>query len=106
MEGLPIQLWKANPNGFPKLLTKVPNLVPYCPSMGHDAVRFVEKEMFISARLSKYVELWKQGIEQSAPYAMKMSLNVDYWEDILLHLSKPLLAQRSIVLEGFWPSSD
>jgi len=47
------------------------------------------------------VELWKQGIEQSAPYTMKMNLDVDYWEDIILHLSKPLLAQNSILLEDF-----
>ncbi len=31
---------------------------------------------------------------------------MDYLEDILLHLSKPLLAQRSILLEGFWPSKN
>jgi hypothetical protein len=91
MEGPPIQLWKTNLDGSPKLPIEVYNLVPYCPSRGHDAMRSVGKETFISVRLSKYVELWKQGIEQSAPYTMKMSLNVDYWEDILLHLSKPLL---------------
>jgi hypothetical protein len=37
---------------------------------------------------------------------MKTSPYVDYWEDILLHLSKPLLTQRSIILEGFWPSNN
>jgi hypothetical protein len=31
MEGLPIQLWKVNPNGSPKLPIGVPNLVPYRP---------------------------------------------------------------------------
>jgi hypothetical protein len=40
------------------------------------------------------VELWKQCIEQSATYVMKMSLYVDYWEDVLLHLSKSLPTQR------------
>jgi hypothetical protein len=33
----------------------------------------MEKEKFISAKLSKYVKLWKQGIEQSDFYVMKMS---------------------------------
>jgi hypothetical protein len=37
---------------------------------------------------------------------MKMSSYVDYWEDILLHLSKPLPLQRSTLLEGFWPSNN
>jgi hypothetical protein len=36
-QGPPIQLWKANVDGFPKLPTGVPNLVPYCPIWGHDA---------------------------------------------------------------------
>ncbi len=69
-------------------------------------MRLVEKEKFISAGLSKYVKFWKQGIEQSTTYAMNMSLYVDYWEDVLLHLSKPLPMQRSIPLEGFWPSNN
>jgi hypothetical protein len=37
---------------------------------------------------------------------MKMSPYVDYKEDILLHLSKPLLVQGCTLLEGFWPSSN
>jgi hypothetical protein len=37
---------------------------------------------------------------------MKMSPYVDYWEDILSHLSKPLPLQRSTLLEGFWPSNN
>jgi hypothetical protein len=45
-------------------------------------------------------------MEQSATYVMKMNMYVDYWKDILLHLSKPLLVQRSILLEGFWPCSN
>jgi hypothetical protein len=52
------------------------------------------------------MEFWKQGIERNMTYAMKMNPYVDYWEDILLHLSKPLLAQGCIILEGFWPSSN
>jgi hypothetical protein len=37
---------------------------------------------------SKYVEFWKQCIDQDATYAMKMAPYIEYWEDILLHLSK------------------
>jgi hypothetical protein len=58
----------------------------------------MEKEKFISARLFKYMEFWKQGIEQSTTYAMKMCSDVNYWEDILLHLSKPLPTQGPL----FW----
>jgi len=42
MNGLLIQLWKVNLDGSPKLSIGVPNLVPYCPIWGHDALRFVE----------------------------------------------------------------
>jgi hypothetical protein len=37
----------------------------------------MEKEKFINVRLSKYVEFWKQGIEQNVIYAMKMILYVN-----------------------------
>jgi hypothetical protein len=37
---------------------------------------------------------------------MKMKLYVEYWEDILLHFSKPLPLQSTTLLEGFWPSSN
>jgi hypothetical protein len=93
-------------DGSPKLLTKVPNLVPYRPIWGHDAMRLVEREKFINVGLFKYVEFWKQFIEQSTTYGMKMNPYVDYWEDVLLHLSKLLPTQRSTLLEGFWPSSN
>jgi hypothetical protein len=63
MEGPPIQLWKTNLDGSPKLPIGVRNPIPYHPSRGHDAMRSVGKERFINAGLSKYVELWKQGIE-------------------------------------------
>jgi hypothetical protein len=56
MDGPPIQLWEANLYGFPKLPIKVPNPIPYHSIWGHDGVRFVKREKFISARLSKYVE--------------------------------------------------
>ncbi len=51
-----IQLWKVNANGSPKLPTRVPNLIPYCPIWDHDEVRLMEREKFINVRLSKYVE--------------------------------------------------
>jgi hypothetical protein len=54
---LPIQLWKANANGFPKLPIGVPSLVPYCPIWGHDVARLVEKEKLINAKISKHVEI-------------------------------------------------
>ncbi len=78
MEGPPIQLCKTNFDGSPKLPIGVHNPIPYRPSRGHDVMRSVDKETFISVWLSKYVELWKQDIEQNAPYTMKMSMNVDY----------------------------
>jgi hypothetical protein len=56
IKGLPIQLWKAFANGFPKLLIGVPSLVPYCLIWGHDKVKLVDKEKFIGVGLSKYVE--------------------------------------------------
>ncbi len=41
-----------------------------------------KKKKIINARVSKYVEFWKQGIEQNIIHAMKMILYVEYWEDI------------------------
>jgi hypothetical protein len=37
---------------------------------------------------------------------MKKIPYVEYWEDILLHLSKSLPFQSSTILEGFWPSNN
>ncbi len=51
-----IKLWNANPNGSPKLPTRVPSPIPYHPIWDHDALRFMEREKFINVRLSKYVE--------------------------------------------------
>ncbi len=56
MDGPPIKFWKINSNGSPKLLIRILNLVPYCPILSHDALRFVEREKFISVELSKYME--------------------------------------------------
>jgi len=63
-------------DGFPKLPNKVFNPIPYLPIWSHDVVRSVEREKFINVGMSKYME--KQGIEQNATYAMKMSPYVDH----------------------------
>jgi hypothetical protein len=46
------------------------------------------------------------GIAQSSTHEMKMKLYVEYWEDVLLHLSILLPLQSMILLEGFWPSNN
>jgi hypothetical protein len=55
----------------------------------------MERKKFISFGLSKYMDFWKVGIAQSSTYEMKMKLYVEYWEDILFHLSNryPLKVQ-------------
>jgi hypothetical protein len=65
-------------DGFPKLPIGVYSHVPYGPIWGHDAVKLVEREKFINVGLCKYMEFWKQGFEQNATYAMKISPYVDY----------------------------
>jgi hypothetical protein len=37
---------------------------------------------------------------------MKLKPYVEYWEDILLHLSKLLPCHNATLLEGFWPLSN
>jgi len=101
IDGPLIRLWKVHPNGSPKLHVRVPSLVLYCPIWGNDASRLVERKKFISSRLSKYVNFWKVGIVQSSTYEMKMKPYVEYWEDILLHLLRPLPPQSTTFLEDF-----
>jgi hypothetical protein len=43
---------------------------------------------------------------QSPTYEIKMKSYVEYWENVLLHLSKSLRLQNTILLKGFWPSSN
>jgi hypothetical protein len=38
----------------------------------------VERQKFINVGLSKYMEFWKKGIEQSVIYTMKMIAYVEY----------------------------
>jgi hypothetical protein len=52
------------------------------------------------------MDFWKVGIAQSSTYKMKLKLYVEYWEDVLLHLSRPLQPKSTILLEGFWPSNN
>jgi hypothetical protein len=66
----PIILWNTNPNGSLKLRMGVPSLVFYHPIWGIDPLRFVERQKFIGAKLSKYVDFWNVGIGQSATYKM------------------------------------
>jgi hypothetical protein len=70
---------------------------------GIDLSRFAKRQKFTSVGLSKYVDFWKVGIAQNATYEMKMKSYVEYWEDILLHLSKPFPYQSATLLEGFLP---
>jgi hypothetical protein len=91
-------------DGSPKLPIGIPSPIPYRPIWANNALKSLEKKKFINAAQSKYVEFWKQGIDQNTTYAMMMASYVEYWEDILLHLSKLLPPQSSTLLEGFWPS--
>jgi hypothetical protein len=49
------------------------------------------------------MDFLKVRITQSFTYEMKMKPYVEYWEDILLHLSRPLPFQSVTLLEGLWP---
>jgi len=49
-------LWKEDGTEWPKLLTRVPNPIPFCPIWENDEFRVGEKERFISSRISKYIE--------------------------------------------------
>jgi hypothetical protein len=102
----PIRLWKTNPDGSPMLPTSMLSLIIYCPIWGIDPSKFVERQKFISASLPKYVDFWKVGIARNVTYEMKMAPYVEYWEDILLHLSRPSPCQSAILLEGLWPLSN
>jgi hypothetical protein len=72
----------------------------YTAQFGNDTSRLVERKKFISFGLSKYVDFWNVGIAQRSTHEMKMKY-VEYWEDILLHLSRLLLPQRTTLLKGF-----
>jgi hypothetical protein len=66
----------------------------------------MEKIKVMRVGVFRYVEFWKCGIDQNITYVMKMTSYVEYWEDILLHLSKSLSPQSSTLLECLWPSNN
>jgi hypothetical protein len=47
------------------------------------------------------MEFWKQSIEQNATYKMKMIPYVEYWENILLDLSKSLFFEVPLLWKAF-----
>lgn len=75
--------------------------IPKCPTLFHSTQfgammpRSMERKKIISVGLSKYIDFWKVGITQSSTYDMKMKPYVE--EHILLHLSKLLFIQSSIL---------
>jgi hypothetical protein len=73
----PIKLWKTNLDGPPKLPMGVLSPVPSRPVWGIDPSRFVERQKFMHAKLSKYVNFWKVSTAQNATYEMKMKLYVE-----------------------------
>ncbi len=97
IDGLLIRLWKANLNVSPKLPNRIPSPILYHPIWGNDASRLMEREKFINFNLSKYMDFWKVGIAQNSTYEMKVKMCVEYWEDVLLHLSKSLPFQSTIL---------
>jgi hypothetical protein len=65
----------------------------------------VEKKMFISSGISKYVDIWKVGIVQSSTYEMKMKLYVELGRCFVVFV-KIITTSKSTLLEGLWPSSN
>ncbi len=68
----------------------VSNPIPFRPIWGNDELRVGEKEMFISSRISKYIEFWKLGMLNDDFYSRVMGLYVKYLENTLEVLSKPI----------------
>jgi hypothetical protein len=72
----------------------------------NNALSYVEKDKFINSGISKYVEFKMQSIVKDETYACVMGLHVNCWEDVLVHLLKPLIPWSAILLKGFWLSSN
>jgi hypothetical protein len=66
----------------------------------------MEKQKFINVWIIQICGILKTCIEQKVIYIMKMIPYEEYWENILLHLSKPLSPQNSTIVENFWPLSN
>jgi hypothetical protein len=77
-DGLTIRLWKEDGIRRPKLLTRVPNPVPFCLIWGNDELRVGEKERFISSKILKYIKFWKLGMSKDDSYFRVMGLFVKY----------------------------
>jgi hypothetical protein len=89
-----------------KIASGVPNFVPFCLIWGNDELKACEKERFISSEILKYIAFYKLGMLKDDTYFRVRGRYVKYWESILEMLLKPIPWQRSILLEGFWPSSN
>jgi hypothetical protein len=74
-EGLAIWLWKSNNEGWPKLPSGVSKLVPFPPIWGNDVTKVVEKQNFIIATISKYLEFWNLNMSKNLKYADIMNLH-------------------------------
>jgi hypothetical protein len=89
-------------------------LVPFLRTQNEQVLTFYIKEWChqvdwkgkINIRRFKYMEFWGIGMCKDEPYVQKLGPYLDYWENILELLWKPLSTQNSTLLEGFWPSSN
>jgi hypothetical protein len=105
-DGPTIQLWKDDVAGQLELSVGVSNLIPFCFIWGVDEFKVGEKERFIDNGILKYVEIWKLGMLKDDSHVKVMDLYVNYQESILELLSRFILQQSFILLEGFWPSNN
>ncbi len=82
-EGPAIQLWKSEDEGWPKLSSGVPKLIPFHPIWGNNITKAMEKKNFITFVISKYLEFWNLNILKDPNHADIMKPYIDYWEAIL-----------------------
>jgi len=54
----PIWLWQVDSSSCPKLLSKVPKLVPFHLIWGNDALRSIEKDKFTNSGI---LSMWSFG---------------------------------------------
>ncbi len=73
-----IWLWKFDDESHPKLPSGVFKLVPFCPSWGNDVTKVVEKQIFITIGISKYLELWNLNMLRDPKYDDLMKPYVEY----------------------------
>jgi hypothetical protein len=66
----------------------------------------MEKEIFITARILKYLEFWNLNMSKDPKYADMMKPYNNYWEAILEMLASPLPQESLVLLEGFWPTKN